>query len=295
MFIYGTKFFPIMSQRNVQQSGNAFYIYLPSAWCKVNGITPKTPVEVDQTSDGNLVISPKSKKTPERHLTLKIGKEFNSTVNKFIVASYLNPVNSFKIQLESQISTPDILDQKRLLGGIEVVEFGDDQITCESYISISDPDMLVKTMLKKMTNMISIMMKENNSELIARYEEEIDRSNVLVTKSAISSLMFNSGNKLRHIDLFYLSFISKNLEGVADHLITLKKTDILKDLSEIITLLGKTLDDLSPKSAMIFSKKVIDFNEVLDKKSSTYRPLRTNLTHISEIIIDWSITNQIDS
>src|SRR3989338_6390901 len=192
-----------MEIRKVQRSGSTFYLYLPAAWCKANRINDDSSLNLDMSSEGSLVVSSTPQASEEKQLTLNFsqdsGKLDRRLINMFILASYLNPVRSFKIKLNKPISSLDILDQKRLMSNIEFVEFGDDSISCESTISVDDPDVILKTMIRKMVNMTRVMQGNEAMELVQRYEEEIDRSNTLIHKSAISSLMFKRSSKLRHI------------------------------------------------------------------------------------------------
>ncbi len=282
-----------MDVRNIQRSGNAHYIYLPTAWCKANNISNSSHVTVTMSSDGNLLISPYADKKIDKTLFITVPGNNMNIINKLIVASYLNPVKSFKIKLDKKMSSLEILDQKKLLSGVEVVEFGDDYVSCESVITVDEPDILLKTMIRKLLSMIKIM-HEGHVELVRKYEEEIDRSNILITKSAISSLMFKRVSNLRNIDLFYLSLLSKNLESIADNLLKLKKEKtMLNHFFELISKLLKTLEALDLKSATLFINDAHKITTQLDKYGNL-DAIKVNLNQVSEIIADWAITNEID-
>ncbi|MBN2454576.1 hypothetical protein JXB11_03450 [Candidatus Woesearchaeota archaeon] len=287
-----------MDIRNVQKSGNTYYIYLPASWCKQNNISTKSKVALETSSEGNLLISPNAAERKESNLFLNIKEHDMKIINKFIVASYLNPVKSFRIQVDRKITSLDILDQKRLLGGIEVVEFGDNQIMCESSITVEDPGVLLKTMIKKMANMLNIMMKGSSAELLERYEEEIDRSNMLITKSVITALMFRTSSKLRNIDLFYISLLSKNLEGVADNFLKLKKQkNLQQNCLDLMNLLVKTIEEMNVQSTVKFAKEVRKIELLIDRQSNSERiiPLKTYLGQLVDTLVDWTITQEIET
>lgn len=291
-----------MEIRKVQRSGSTFYLYLPAAWCKANRIGNDAQLVLDMSSEGSLVVSANPQSAADKQLTLSFS-EGNSKldrrlINMFIVASYLNPVRSFKIKLNKPISSLDILDQKRLMSSIELVEFGEDSISCESTISVEDPDVILKTMIRKMVNMIRVMQTSEAKELVQRYEEEIDRSNTLIQKSAISSLMFKRSSKLRHIELFYIAMISKSLEGLADHLIliTPRQTKSLAEpVHALLLSLLKCLDQLDYRSAASFATEVLASADGFDGKDIHAHRIKAILQQLSETLIDWAVTNEVES
>ncbi len=291
-----------MEIRKVQRSGSTFYLYLPAAWCKTNRIGNDTQLVLDMSSEGSLVVSANPQSAADKQLILNFsensGKLDRRLINMFIVASYLNPVRSFKIKLNKPISSLDILDQKRLMSSIELVEFGEDSISCESTISVDDPDVLLKTMIRKMVNMIRIMQTNEARELVQRYEEEIDRSNTMIQKSAISSLMFKRSSKLRHIELFYTAMLSKSLEGLADHLIltTPKQTKSLAEpVHALLLSFLKCLDALDYRAAAAFATEVIGVVDKFDEKDMHAHRIKALLQNLSETLIDWAVTNEVEA
>ena len=292
-----------MEIRKVQRSGSTFYLYLPAAWCKANRINDDSSLNLDMSSEGSLVVSSTPQASEEKQLTLNFsqdsGKLDRRLINMFILASYLNPVRSFKIKLNKPISSLDILDQKRLMSNIEFVEFGDDSISCESTISVDDPDVILKTMIRKMVNMTRVMQGNEAMELVQRYEEEIDRSNTLIHKSAISSLMFKRSSKLRHIELFYTAMLSKSLEGLADQLILTANTKQGKSLTAqvqvLLSSLLKCMESRDYGSAALFAADVLALTDKFDKSDAFAERVGALLRQVSETMIDWTVTNEVES
>mgnify|MGYP000106104630 FL=1 len=144
-----------------------------------------------------------------------------------IIAAYINPVKEFKINLKQNLEPDQILEHKDLLGGLELVDFEEDSINCQTSLALNDPDSLLKAMIKKILNTIKLLQKDSSHDLIKRYEEEIDKSNLLIQKSIITSLMHRRETKLRHVDLYYIGHLSRSLERISDLLITLEKNNKL--------------------------------------------------------------------
>ena len=294
-----------METRKVQHSGNTYYLYLPAAWCKSNGIGHDTQLTLDTSSEGNLIVSSAPRAAEEKQLALSLsesgGKLDSRLVNMFIVASYLNPVRSFRIKLNKPISSLEILDQKRLLSSIELVEFGEDHISCESSISVEDPDVILKTMIRKITNMIRVMQTKEAKELVQRYEEEIDRSNTLIQKAVISTLMFKRPSKLRHIELFYVALLSKGLEGLADQLVSSAGSNsrhsrnLAESTQALLLSLLKCLDALDYRSASAFANEVLAVLDKFDEKDAYAGRVKGLLQQLSETVIDWSVTSEVES
>ncbi|MBS3100627.1 phosphate uptake regulator PhoU [Candidatus Woesearchaeota archaeon] len=289
-----------MEIRNIQRTGDMHYLYLPTSWCREHRIGPKSKVSIEQSSDGSLMISPQITEKKPKHLKLSISEDDQEIIHKLVVACYINPLSSFEINFEKEMDFTKLLNQKRLIS-LESVEIDKKQITCNGAISISDPESLLKTMAKKIKNMVIVMQKSYDKELIERYEDEIDRSKMLIDKSIISSLTFERTTKANTIDLYYISLISKDLERMVDHLICISSKE-----TEFLTLVQETMDQLQSiientsnlnyKAALQFVKKVTKIRgfEVKDIKSYDKERIRLSLTTIAEVVTDWAITKETE-
>ncbi len=289
-----------MEIRNIQRTGDMHYLYLPTSWCREHKVTSKTKVGVQQSSDGSLLISPQIIEKKPKHLKLNISEDDQDIIHKLTVACYINPVSSFEINLDKEMDFTKLLNQKRLIS-LESVEIDKKQITCNGVISISDPESLLRTMTKKIKNMIIVMQKSYDKELIERYEDEIDRSKMLIDKSIISSLTFERTTNAKTIDLYYISLISKDLERMVDHLICVssRESDFLAVIQETIDNLQSIIDNassLNHKTALEFVKKVSKIRafEVKDIKSYDKERIRLSLTTIAEVVTDWAITRELE-
>ena len=289
-----------MDVRNVQRTGDMHYVYLPTSWCKKNNISSKSKVGFEQNSKGTLLVSPVIVEKKPKELVLSVAEDNQAIIHKLIVACYINPLSSFKINLEKGMDFAKVLDQKKLQS-LESVELEKNTITCDSVITISDPSALLKTMLRKIKNLLIVMTKNYNLELINRYEEEIDRTKLLIDKSVISALTHNSSSKLRTIDDYYISIISRDLERLVDHLIRIDNKELayLNEISGVINYLKEIVEHahkMSYKEAILLVKKIIRIpeDELIDVR--TYDKFRINsiLGAISDAIVDWAITNEVE-
>ena len=152
-------------------------------------------------------------------------------------------------------------------------------------------------MIKKILNTIKLLQKDSSHDLIKRYEEEIDKSNLLIQKSIITSLMHRRETKLRHVDLYYIGHLSRSLERISDLLITLEKNNkLIKTADHMMKELLDMLENITQSKVISFIKQVEKQSKVNVKNLETYKEKRlyTLLGHISEILCDWVITEEVD-
>lgn len=290
-----------MEIRNVQKTGDMHYLYLPTIWCREHHISAQSKVSIETSGDGTLSVSPQIVERKPKHLIFNITESDPEIIHRLVVAAYINPIASFEIHLDKEMDFTKLLDQKRLIS-LESVEIDKKIITCEGSITVSDPGSLLKTMVRKIKNMIIVMSKSYDKGLIEKYEDEIDRSKMLIDKAVIGALTIGKATKLRNIDLYYTSLISKQLETMVDNLIRLDNNDkaFFECISKPVEILQTSLQDISKidqKCAMEFAKSVVSLKkvEVKDARSYDIARIRKSLIKISEVIMDWMVTLQIEN
>ena len=284
-----------MDIRNVQKTGNMYYLYLPTAWCKEQNIKSGSKVSVDRRGSGKLLLSPGIIKKEAQHLEIDALVDDVDIINKLVVSCFINPTDSFKINLTKNMDYTQLLKQKRIVS-VDMVELEGKTIKCESPVSVSNPDLVLKTMISKLTNMLMVMTSEYNNELIQRYEEEIDKSRLLIDKATISALTYTGPSKLKMIHLHYISLISKEIEHIADHLITLdeknkgffekllKKIQALKTIIELAIVDSESFDYVV---AVRFAKEAAELSKEKIKE------IHNSLDNITEVLLDWAITKKV--
>src|SRR3989344_7677102 len=289
-----------MDIRSIQKTGNMHYVYLPTSWCKKYKIDSDTKVSLLINNDGSITIFPEIKEIEKHAINIKLPEATANVLIKLIMACYINPAKSFHIKLEKEINITRILDKKSAISALEFVELDGNSITQESSIYIKDPHSLLKTMVKKIRNLLTIMIDNYDTDIIEKYEEEIDRSKVLITKSVIGSLVLNEPTKFKTVDLHYITFISQNLERMVDSLILVDKNEkqFLRNIASIIDQIKIVLESIETLSL----EQVIAIEQHIDRlktpdmtnlKTYGIRRIKRNLTNISEIFFDWVITKEV--
>lgn len=292
-----------MDIRNVQRTGSMFYVYLPTSWCKKYNIDGDSKVQLTLSPDGSLVVSPQFQKPEPKRIELDVDESDIEVLNKVIVASYLNPATSFRINLQEELDYTELLEQKKLVS-IELIEVEGKTIRCESSITASDPHSLLKTMISKIKNMIIVMQKSDNKELVDRYEEEIDRNRLMIDKTIISSFTYEQAMASKPIELYYISQIARDLERMADHIGLLEGRDekFLQEIKEAIDEVQDILEGLVGKEEFE-TQQVIDLIKRASMKRSVqfkdmqdyYRKsVKQYIENISEILMDWAVTRRLE-
>ena len=289
-----------MDIRSIQKTGNMKYLYLPTKWCKDQKISANSKVMVEQRNDGSLSIIPEIRERKATNIKLSIDDTDFDIIQKLIVACYINPADSFRIGLKKDIDPIEMLNHKGLVS-LEMVEIDKNQVVCESEIKVSDPESLLRTSIRKIKNVLTIMMKNYHKELIERYENEIDRNKLLISKAVIGALTYRTPIHLKTIDLYYVGLISTYLEGMADHLITIEKTekDFLREVLAAVDGLQKIFESLSMldhQKAINFIRSVKDIQTPMVKDILTYRKRRIKkyMMNIGEVVLDWAITKEVE-
>ncbi|MDP6648352.1 MAG: hypothetical protein QGH34_03090 [Candidatus Woesearchaeota archaeon] len=290
-----------MEIRNIQKTGDMHYVYLPTAWCREYHISSKSKVGINQNSDGSIIISPELTEKKPKHLKLHVTEDDPEVLHKLIVSSYINPVASFQINMDNEVDFTRLINQKKLIS-MESVEIDKKQITSEGVVTVSDPGSLLKTMVRKIKNMVIVMSKNYDKGLIERYEDEIDRSKMLIDKAIIGSLTFGKTIKLKNIELYYISLISKELERIVDRLICLEDgnknfLDAFGNTTELLQNIFQDTSKLDQKQAMEFARSVSKLKKtgVKDDKNNNILRIKLNFDCVSEVIMDWMITLKIEN
>jgi phosphate uptake regulator len=288
-----------MDIRSVQKTGDMKYLYLPTKWCKEQKITANSKVMVEQKSDGSLLIVPELRDRKVANLNLTLDDDDFDIIQKLIVACYINPADSFRISLKKTIDPVKLMENEGLVS-LEMVEIDENQVICESEVAVSDPESLLRTSIRKIKNVLIIMMKNNHEKLIARYENEIDRNKLLISKAVIGALTYRAPSRLKSIELHYTGLISTHLEGMADHLIVVEQdNEFLEQVMDAVDCLQKIferLDELTHNEAIVFLKKVGEITTPIVKDLDTYRKRRVKkyLVNTGEVLLDWSVTKEVE-
>jgi phosphate uptake regulator len=303
-----------MDIRKVQKTGNMHYIYLPTSWCKKNRLFAGSNVTLSQLDNSCLTVEPKISEKSKKSLSIRLAENDPDILQKIIIACYINPLASFNISLDKEMDYTALLTQKMLIS-LDSVEFDKNIVKCESAPSINDPLSLLKTMVRKVRNLGGMLSENCSPELAARYEDEIDRTKLMIEKSILSFFTFNSLSRHRTIDLHYISLLSKDLEWLADYIPRLcqKDPDSLKQVLAGLDCLQEMLESqggINYRNAIEFIKKsrlpgksannlAGACNSAKGSRTSAAedylkRRVSSLLRSISEVLIDWAITNEAE-
>lgn len=277
------------------------YVYLPTSWCKKYKVDSETKVSLTVNNDCSISISPYIKEPEKKSISLSLPEATPNVLIKLIMACYINPTRSFNIRLEKETDLSKILDKKSSISALEFVELDGNSISHESSIYIKDPHSLLKTMVKKIKNLINVMIGNYDAELINKYEEEIDRSKLLITKSVTSSLVLNEPTELKTVELHYIALLTQDLERMVDSLIFVEKKEsvflrktlqVIGDIWEILD----SLDKLNFAKVIELEKDIslLKTPEVENLQTYGLRRIKRHLSNILEVFFDWAVTKEVE-
>jgi hypothetical protein len=109
-------------------------------------------------------------------------------------------------------------------------------------------------------------------------------------------------SKIKTIDLYYIATISRSIERMVDHITKVKKDDVLflQGISNVLDLLKDLVDDIDNityTKALQFVEKAESMKGIEVHDVTTYVKRRINkyLLDISEVLIDWGVTKELDT
>ncbi|MBI4053024.1 MAG: hypothetical protein HY394_03230 [Candidatus Diapherotrites archaeon] len=292
-----------MPVRNVQKSGNMFYVYLPTAWCRKHGVGASSKIAAEESADGSLIISSGAAERPSRSISINLEKCSIGALEKLVMACYVNPAKSFRIRIRNPPKLEGLLSKKGLFG-IELIEIGKNSVSCESTITIESPLATLRTMVQRIRTMVLVMTGGFDRNIIEKHEEEIDRKKVLIEKAIISSLSDSQQQKIRAIDLHYISRVSKNLESAADHIILLEKSDrkYLGQLLPVIDCLKGMFEETGSEKTGLNVERAAQFIDLVDglpeihatgMKGHGKARIKSHLLGVAEDLVDWAVTKTL--
>lgn len=283
-----------------------YYVYLPTHWCKKYNINNTSKISLVQNNDGSLSMFPKLLEKQKVKLRIDLTKLQQKLspeiINKIIVGLYINPADGFSIELNEKADIMEIFNQKKLLN-IEFVDFDSKHISCETPMQIEEPFLLLKTMIKKIKNMVHVMQHHYYKELIEKYEDEIDKSKLLIEKAVIAGLINSTTTTMCPIELHYTGLIAKELERIVDHAKELSSSEkaFLAKTDQFIEEVKTILEAIEQKHCEI--QQVISILEMATKKIEKLNPSNKNDYHklrilscmrlIAETLTDWVVSIQV--
>ncbi len=289
-----------MDTRNVQQTGDMCYLYLPTRWCKKANVNNGSKLGLEYNSDHSLTLHPQIRLESPKTITIHVHEKWLTDLQKLIVAAYISPTDSFKMILDKETNLRSLLTQRNLLT-LQLTEIDKNVISCESTVEIKDPRLLLCSLIRKIKNMLLIVKQGDTDNLLPRYEEEIDRNALLIEKSVIASLVNPAATKGPAVQLHFISGLAKEFERMVDRIGDLKKLPLplintLREmLSEIVSLIeGEDLESLSYTTVMQYVTKLHSLPDITVKNVKTYhlRLIVQSMHHIFEILIDWSMVRE---
>lgn len=190
-----------MMQRKVQLTGSStLAVSLPKAWAKRFNIKPQMPLFLREGPDGSLTVS----RQPDAHRSLEATFDLGrfptpDLLRRAFIAKYLAGATTFSFASAKPIPTAlrvAVLEQARLLPGLEIVEERPEAIHVQDFFS---PRSLSLEKALQRTHDFACSMQETLSQVLesgdaalasglSKKEDEVDRLRFLVLRLLGASL-----------------------------------------------------------------------------------------------------------
>ncbi len=302
-----------METRKVQISGGStFIVSLPKKWAQKNGITSGSALNILESKNGHLIMSPKDLSFKE-HLVGEIkvtGNEGRDTLMRRLVGAYVSGLNNIIVTSKGSMDpmlARTVREFTRLVMGVEIVEEKKDLIKLQDLI---DPaDFSVKTGLKRMAyiteNMVEDVIQGMKSldtmhlEDVVIRDIEVDRINWLIHKEYN---IFNKSPKIADKanigleDSLDFMLTSRIVERVADHAVAmaeyLMKIKDPEDRSILDTLekegiVAKKI--FSDSMGSLFSHDLVMADKVVDRSRELKEKLEPLLKRVFKLQADEAV------
>ncbi|MEM2907362.1 MAG: phosphate uptake regulator PhoU, partial [Candidatus Odinarchaeota archaeon] len=178
----------------LQKKKGSYYVYLPKDWCKKITVKANDLLNIEELSDGSLIIRPHDQVTKEKP-TIKIeltDKLDGKILKQIIKAAYAIGVDSLEIKTSANIKlfelTELIIKILTSLPGFEIVEEFENKIKIQNTGLGFDIVMVMRKLFTTVYNMLSSLSEAiKNSDLklteniIAR-DNEVDRNYMIAER-----------------------------------------------------------------------------------------------------------------
>lgn len=260
-----------MLTRKLQELKGSYYIYLPKDWCKKIGLKANDLLNIEELSDGSLIIRSHDKIIKEK-LAIKIeitDKLDEKILKQILKAAYAIGVESLEIKTSTSIKlfelTELVIKILTALPGFEIVEEFENKIKIQNTGLGFDIIIVMRKLFTTVYNMLSSLsdaIKNNDLKLadsIVARDNEVDRNYMVAERLSHLSLKNPSllwDNKITILDIIHFNVAAKYIERIGDHILGLAY-----DLLEGKKLDPKIIDILDymikfyEKTAQIFFTK----------------------------------------
>lgn len=275
LFIYNTYSVVInLVLRKVHDVKGSFMIYLPKNWAKNSGIAQIKEIDMEELTDGRLILSPSSHGINNQNniavLSLDLSNSSNypikwDFIQKMVIAGYIVGVDKIIIKNNLGLTTSqreEISLLLRNLFGFEISTEDAESITIQSIGESTELPLLLSRTFSTVKLMFDATREAVNSQdtneisAIVRRDDDVDRFRLLIERQTHRFLVNHAlapklGISL--IEALHISQIAKFAERLADHLVQI--AEILRE-SKLIATDKTKLTKAFDKTSQIFANTI---------------------------------------
>ncbi len=264
-----------MEIRRLQEMGGAtLMVSIPKAWARNSSLKKGSPVSLEESSDGGLLLYPvkSGDEKTEREIEItnpsRFGKERTPSE---ITAAYLFGYDLIRVRGQQRISAEDrqrITTALKRLIGFEIVEEDERSITSQFLVdnTVVEPSKIFRRMSSLVRAMISDTLRNASSgetlklSSIAQRDDEVDRLHFLLVRlirTAVRDLRVSSKFGLTAIDCLDFRVATSSLEAAGDYAVELSTASF-------------DLEEINQQSRELISGIVTPFDDVHDRATRSF-------------------------
>ena len=257
-------------------------IYLPKEWAKNSGIAQIKEIDMEELTDGRLILSPSSRSSNNQTNMAILSLDLNASDNysiqwdyiqKLVIAGYIVGVDKIIIKNKIGLTTSQREEVSLLLRnlfGFEISTEDTESITIQSIGESTELPLLLSRTFSTVKLMFDATRESIHSQdmneinAIIRRDDDVDRFRLLIERQTHRFLVNHAlASKLgiSLIESLHISQIAKFAERLADHLVQiaelLRESNLTPDdKTKLIQAFDKSLQIFTTTIELITSKNM---------------------------------------
>lgn len=260
-----------ITAKNVQKSGKSVFVYLPTEWCKDNGLLDGGSIFLERKQSGELVLHPSTPKAEAPVRTLNLKDIPASLLDKVIASSYLAGLNSFIISGQDIGKKVEKIDIKGVLPGMELMAIDTNCVEFNCTIKLENIKDVQQAMMKKVINQVHLIGHVDR-KMTHRLEDDVDKNRFLLERALRTALVdqvYRRQLEITPVKCLYFIYCARLWERISDNLreIRINDKNIIAKIEDTITTLYFTVTEPSMKNIEKANLKLAELQKAVNKKS----------------------------
>ena len=219
----------VYTKRKIVKFGSSSHIVsLPAKWIKKYGLGKESYLEVEELSDGGLVLWPEFEEKPKK---IVIKHKTFYDIEPQVISAYLNGFTEIKIVSDSELSKKNLEKLRampRRLSGMETINEGRNFMEYTAYTEMGGIELMRETRRMELVlsgmfdDVVGILQGMADSGKLSEKEDILDRFYFLTCRQ-IRSLLSSPSEGMSNLGLLSHYSVTRAMERIGDHLLSMGK------------------------------------------------------------------------